>query len=153
MTQGKLMSDNNGTSMPEYGHGEGSPDGNGTDAEEAIAQMFDDYLAGFNDSDATRIVDCFALPATIWQHEKGHVFKDDDELLENTEALLAALDKEGVSHSEFHVSSSHISGSVALVTLDWQQDNSDGETVFEFTCHYNLIRHGEDWTIAMVVNE
>jgi ketosteroid isomerase-like protein len=123
------------------------------EAEEAIAQLFDDYQAGFNDYDADRICDCFALPAIIWQHEKGHVFNDDEELLENIEALLKALEKEGVTHSDFHVSSSHVSGTTALVTLDWSQETDDGEAVFEFTCHYQLIHDGSDWVIACIIND
>jgi ketosteroid isomerase-like protein len=126
--------------------------GNG-EAEEAIAQLFDDYQAGFNDYDMERICDCFALPAIIWQHEKGHVFNDDEELIENIEALLKALEKEGVSHSDFQVVSSHVSGPTALVTLDWSQESADGEAVFEFTCHYQLIQDGQDWMIAGIVNE
>ncbi len=122
-------------------------------AEEEIAQLFEDYLAGFNDFDADRICDCFAMPATIWQHDKGHVFSDDEELLENIEALLAALDKEGVTSSDFHVVSSHISGSAALVTLDWTQETSDAETALEFTCHYQLLLDGDQWMIAMIINE
>jgi hypothetical protein len=62
-----------------------SADGDG--AEEAIAQLFDDYQSGFNDYDMERICNCFALPAIIWQHEKGHVFNDDEELIENIEVL------------------------------------------------------------------
>ncbi len=123
------------------------------DAEVAIAELFDDYQSGFNDYDVDRICDCFAMPAIIWQHEKGHVFADEDELIENIEALLKALEKEGVSHSEFHVASSHVSGSAALVTLDWTQENSDGEPVFEFTCHYQLIQDGSDWVIACIIND
>jgi ketosteroid isomerase-like protein len=137
--------------------GNGSANGNGGSAgdgaEEAIAQLFDDYQSGFNDYDIDRICDCFALPAIIWQHEKGHVFNDDEELIENIEALLKALEKEGVSHSDFHVASSHVSGSAALVTLDWTQETSDGEAVFEFTCHYQLIQDDADWMIAGIVNE
>ncbi|POF34930.1 YybH family protein [Roseibium marinum] len=123
------------------------------DAEEAIAQLFDDYQAGFNDYDIDRICDCFALPAIIWQHEKGHVFNDEEELIENIEALLKALEKEKVTQSDFHVASSHVSGSAALVTLDWVQESADGEAVFEFTCHYQLIQDGVDWVIAGVVND
>lgn len=142
----------------EFGKADGSP-GDGTDAEpngsaeQAIAQLFDDYQAGFNDYDIERICDCFALPTIIWQHDKGHVFNDDEELIENIEALLKALEKEGVSHSEFQVVSSHVSSSSALVTLDWTQEDADGEPVFEFTCHYQLIQDGADWMIAGIVNE
>ncbi|WP_417670577.1 DUF4440 domain-containing protein [Roseibium sp.] len=142
--------------MSDDGHTGLEPDaeGNGQSAaEEAIAQLFEDYLAGFNDFDADRICDCFTMPATIWQHEKGHVFGDDEELLENIEALLAALDKEGVTNSDFQVVSSHISGAAALVTLDWTQETSDGESALEFTCHYQLILDGDQWMIAMVINE
>ncbi len=141
------MSDDNGRGT----NGAGTDPGG--EAIEAIAQLFDDYQTGFNDFDAERIADCFALPAIIWQHEKGHVFSDEDELLENIEALLAALEKEGVTYSDFHVSSSHVSGTAALVTLDWHQENDNGDAVLEFTCHYHLIQDGDDWAIAMVVNE
>ncbi|MCV0424279.1 MAG: DUF4440 domain-containing protein [Roseibium sp.] len=127
--------------------------GSNDDAEEAIAQLFDDYQAGFNDYDVDRICDCFAMPATIWQHEKGHVFNNDDELIENIDALLKALEKEGVTHSDFHVSSSHVSGSAALVSLDWTQETADGEAVFEFTCHYQLVQNGADWVIACIIND
>ncbi|WP_420336084.1 DUF4440 domain-containing protein [Roseibium sp.] len=135
------------------GNGHANGAGSNEGAEEAIAQLFDDYQAGFNDYDIDRICDCFALPAVIWQHEKGHVFADDEELIENVEALLKALEKEGVTHSDFQVVSSHVSGSSALVTLDWSQESADGETVLEFTCHYQLIQDGVDWVIASIVNE
>ncbi|KZM51688.1 hypothetical protein OA90_02795 [Labrenzia sp. OB1] len=118
-----------------------------------MAQLFDDYQAGFNDYDIDRICDCFALPAIIWQHEKGHVFNDEEELIENIEALLKALEKEKVTQSDFHVASSHVSGSSALVTLDWVQEDSDGEAVFEFTCHYQLMQDGSDWVIACIIND
>lgn len=120
--------------------------------EEAILDLFEDYQAGFNDFDADQISDCFALPVIIWQLGKGHIFKDEDELVENTEALLSALDKEGVVQSDYEVVSLSISGSTALATLNWRQEEADGSAVFEFTCHYHLIKDGEDWTIAMVVN-
>ena len=147
------MADDGGYEKTGNGPANGSDPGGTGEAEEAIAQLFDDYQAGFNDYDMDRICDCFALPAVIWQHEKGHVFNDDEELIENIEALLKALEKEGVSHSDFHVASSHVSGSSALVTLDWTQESSDGEAVFEFTCHYQLIQDGADWVIAGIVNE
>lgn len=122
-------------------------------AEEQINILFEDYLEGFNDADPDRIADCFALPTVIWQHDKGHVFHDEDELLENVDALLAALDKEGVVTSDFQVVSSHVSGNSGLITLDWSQETSDGETVLEFTCHYHLLYNGDDWLIATIVNE
>ncbi|MFN4009454.1 MAG: DUF4440 domain-containing protein [Pannonibacter sp.] len=124
-----------------------------TALEDGIAGLFDDYLTGFNDADADTLIDCFYLPATIWQMDKGYVFDDEEDLAENIEALLEALDKENISFSEFSVVSAHISGTTALVTLDWRQESSDGESVFEFTCHYHLIFDGDDWRIAMIVNE
>ncbi|NBN64265.1 DUF4440 domain-containing protein [Microvirga tunisiensis] len=121
--------------------------------EEGIAALFEDYLAGFNDADADAIIDCFALPATIWQMDKGYVFDDEEDLAENIETLIEALDKEDVSFSEFDVVSAHISGTTALVTLDWRQESADGESIFEFTCHYHLVFDGDMWRIAMIVNE
>ncbi|WP_305984402.1 DUF4440 domain-containing protein [Roseibium sp. MMSF_3544] len=147
------MADDGGIEKTGDGHTNGAGSGTNGDAEEAIAQLFDDYQAGFNDYEIDRICDCFALPAIIWQHQKGHVFADDEELIENIEALLKALEKEGVTHSDFQVVSSHVSGSAALVTLDWIQESADGEAVFEFTCHYQLIQDGADWVIACVINE
>jgi ketosteroid isomerase-like protein len=147
------MADDGDISGTGSGQANGANTDSGDEAETAIAQLFDDYQAGFNDYDADRICDCFALPAVIWQHEKGHVFNDEDELVENIEALLKALGKEEVTHSDFHVASSHVSGSAALVTLDWSQETSDGEAVFEFTCHYQLIQDGDVWVIAGIYNE
>ncbi|TYC52859.1 DUF4440 domain-containing protein [Rhodobacterales bacterium] len=147
------MADDSGMANAGDNQTNGAGSGPNGEAEETIAELFDDYLAGFNDFDAERICDCFALPTTIWQHEKGHVFNDEEELLENVEALLAALEKEGVLNSDFQVVSSHVSSSSALVTLDWSQESSDGDVVFEFTCHYQLIQDGSDWLIAMIVNE
>jgi len=147
------MTDDNGHPSAQNGHANGAGSDNEDGAEEAIAALFDDYKGGFDDYDADRICDCFTLPVVIWQFEKGHVFADDEELMENIQALLSALDKEGIVQSEFHVSSSHISGTAALVTLDWQQSNADGEIVMDFTCHYHLVQDGADWAIAMVVNE
>ncbi|MTI00224.1 DUF4440 domain-containing protein [Roseibium sp. RKSG952] len=147
------MADDTNSEYSGNGHANGPGAELGSQAEEALAQLFEDYQSGFNDFDADRICDCFAMPATIWQHERGHVFTDDEELMENIEALLKALDKEGVTHSEFHVASSHISGSAAMVSLDWQQHDGDGDVVFEFTCHYHLLQDGQDWAIAMIINE
>lgn len=147
------MADDGGMAGADNGQTNGIGSGPNGDAEVAIAELFDDYQTGFNDYDAERICDCFALPTIIWQHEKGHVFNDEEELLENIEALLAALEKEGVTNSEFQVVSSHVSGSAALVTLDWSQEADDGEAVLEFTCHYHLIQDGADWMIATIINE
>ena len=136
--------------------GDEEPSGQSSDqveSEEAIAALFEDYLAGFNDFDPEQVCDCFALPTTIWQHDRGYVFHDEDELMENIEALLEALDKEGVRLSSFQVSASHISGTTAMVSLDWQQEDADGEPVFEFTCHYHLMFDGEAWSIVMIINE
>ncbi|GAA0777810.1 nuclear transport factor 2 family protein [Roseibium denhamense] len=147
------MAENQDNERSGNGSANGSGGPEGQDAEEAIAQLFDDYQTGFNDFDIDRICDCFALPVIIWQHDKGHVFNDDEELIENIEALLKALEKEGVTYSEFRVVSSHVSGSAALVTLDWTQESPDGEAILEFTCHYQLIQDGPDWVISGVVNE
>lgn len=147
------MADDGGIAGTGNGQANGAGSGSNGGAEEAIAELFDNYQAGFNDYDIDRICDCFALPTIIWQHEKGHVFNDEEELIENIEALLKALEKEGVTHSDFHVVSSHVSGSAALVTLDWSQETADGEAVLEFTCHYQLILDDSDWMIACIIND
>jgi len=121
--------------------------------EDQIAGLFETYVTGFNDYDCQAIVDCFALPATIWQFGKGHVFSSAKALAENTDALLSALSEEKVTHSEFDVVSSHVSGSTAMITLEWRQENASNEAILEFTCHYHLISDGADWRIAMVINE
>ena len=55
-----------GNGQTNGGHSNGTGSGQNGEAEVAIAELFDDYLTGFNDYDAERICDCFALPATIW---------------------------------------------------------------------------------------
>ncbi|PLX36925.1 MAG: hypothetical protein C0606_12925 [Hyphomicrobiales bacterium] len=118
-----------------------------------MTALFDDYCAGFNDFDPEAIIDCFTFPATIWQFDKGYVFDDEEDLAENIDALLAALDKEEVVSSEYAVVKSHVSGPTALVTLDWRQFDGEGEPVFVFTCHYHLIHEHGEWLIAMIINE
>ncbi len=123
------------------------------EAQAAIAKLFEDYRAGFEDYDAEAIADCFAYPSTIWQFGKGNVFVDDEDLLQNIEKLLEELGKEDVVGSDFEVISAHVSGTTALVSLAWTQDNGEEEFVFEFVCHYHLVLDGDDWRIAMIVNE
>ena len=129
------------------------PETDAAEQEAAIAALFEDYRAGFNDFDAETILDCFAFPATIWQFGKGYVFQDEEELAENIDMLLAAVDKEGVTYSEYATVACHISGTAALVTLDWNQQGEDGDTVLAFTCHYHLIRDDDEWLISTIVNE
>ncbi len=124
-----------------------------SEAEAAIAELFETYRAGFDDYDADAIAACFAYPAVIWQFGKGNVFADEEELLENVDKLLDALEKEEVVRSDFVVLSAHVSGDTALVSLDWTQSSGTDEAVLEFTCHYHLILDDEDWRIAMIVNE
>ncbi|EFO34279.1 hypothetical protein TRICHSKD4_0057 [Roseibium sp. TrichSKD4] len=147
------MSDDHQPAANSNGHANGGGAEDELAAETAIAQLFDDYKAGFDDYEADRICDCFALPVTIWQFEEGHVFSEEEDLMDNIETLLSALEKEGVVQSEFQVSSSHINGNSAMITLDWTQEDADGEAVLEFTCHYHLIQDGVDWVIAMIINE
>lgn len=123
------------------------------DVDDAVLALFEDYQAGFNDFDPEQISDCFALPVTIWQFGKGHIFKDEDEIHENITALLAACEKEGVVYSRFEIVSQHVSDSCAMATLFWRQEDVDGRAIFAFSCHYHLIKEGEDWSIALVCNE
>ncbi|WP_029060061.1 DUF4440 domain-containing protein [Stappia stellulata] len=121
--------------------------------EPAVLDLFEDYRAGFDDFDADALADCFAYPNVIWQFGKGNVFADDEELLENIEKLLAALDKEGVVASDYEVLASYVGGDTAVATLSWTQSDKLGEPVIEFTCHYHLLYDGDTWRIAMIVNE
>lgn len=123
------------------------------EAQEAIAELFETYRSAFDDYDAEAVADCFAYPAVIWQFGKGNVFVDEEELLENIDKLFEALEREEVVRSDFEVLSAHVSGSTALVSLAWTQDNGADEPVFEFICHYQLVLDGDDWRIAMIVNE
>ena len=127
--------------------------GTGTELEPAVLDLFDDYRAAFDDFDADAVADCFAYPNVIWQFGKGNVFADDEELLENIEKLLAALDKEGVVASDYEVLAGYVGGDTAVATLSWTQSDAQGEPVIEFTCHYHLIYDGDAWRIAMIVNE
>jgi hypothetical protein len=121
--------------------------------EDQITGLFEAYAGGFDDFDADTVADCFAFPCTIWQFGKGNVFADREELLENIEALLGVYEREEIVHSAFEVIEKVLTGNVALVTLDWQQERADGEVALEFTCHYALIEGPEGWAIATVFNE
>lgn len=117
-----------------------------------IEAFLETYAAAFDDYDGEAIADCFAYPAVLWQFGKGHVFADADEMLENTAALLKVLEDVGVTVSSFEIKTLAISGDTALATVDWYQENDEGEALIEFSCHYHLVHDGEAWRIAMIVN-
>ncbi|WP_310620971.1 YybH family protein [Flexibacterium corallicola] len=123
------------------------------DVELALAELFDRYADGYDDYDVNGILSCFTYPIVVWQLGDGHVFADRDELIENLEALLEAHRENGVVQSVYEFVSSHVSGSTAYVTLDWQQEDEDGETVFDFTCHYVLMLFDNEWKVISIINE
>ncbi|SDQ84316.1 DUF4440 domain-containing protein [Pseudovibrio sp. Tun.PSC04-5.I4] len=118
-----------------------------------LSELFDSYADGYEDYDTSAIAECFAFPCIVWQQDGGHVFNDKVELSENIEALLEVLREHDVTSTIYEVVSSHISGSTASVSLDWQQEDEDGEAVFDFTCHYLLINIDGLWKIASIINE
>ncbi|KZL18927.1 hypothetical protein PsAD2_02443 [Pseudovibrio axinellae] len=118
-----------------------------------LSELFDSYADAYEEYDSALIADCFAFPCVVWQLEEGHVFKDKAELCENIDALLEVHREHYVTSSIYEVVSSHISGSTASVSLDWQQEDDEGEVVFDFTCHYLLINIEGAWKIASIVNE
>ncbi|MDD7911120.1 MULTISPECIES: DUF4440 domain-containing protein [Pseudovibrio] len=124
-----------------------------SDVELQLSELFDRYADGYDDYDAAAIVDCFAFPCVVWQMDQGHVFADIEELTENIDALLEVHRENGVTQSTYEVISTHISGTTAHVTLDWQQEDDDGEAVFDFTCHYTVIQIDDAWRIMNIVNE
>ncbi|MDJ0933455.1 nuclear transport factor 2 family protein [Breoghania sp.] len=119
----------------------------------AIRELFATYASGFNDFDADAIADLFAYPVVIWQFDRGNMFEDDEELLENIEALLAVLDKEAVVHSDYEVQALSVSGPTALASVFWKQQREDGEVALAFTCHYHLVNIEGEWLIASIFNE
>lgn len=117
-----------------------------------IADLFEAYRAAYDDYDAESLADCFAYPCTIWQLGKGNVFADEEELLENIEALLAVLEREEIVETRYEITHQAVSGDTAYATVDWSQLRADGDEALAFTCHYLLIRDEEDWVIASIVN-
>ncbi len=118
-----------------------------------LTDLFDDYAAAYDDYDAESLADCFAYPCTIWQLGKGNVFSDQEDLLENIEALLQVLEREEIVSTRYEVLGESVSGDTAYATVKWDQARSDGEVALSFVCHYLLIRDEEDWVIATIVNE
>lgn len=119
----------------------------------AIRELFSVYASGFDDFDADVIADLFAYPVVIWQFDRGNMFEDDEELLENIEALLSVLENEGVVQSEFDVQALSVSGPTALASVAWRQQRADGDVALAFTCHYHLVNIEGDWLIASIFNE
>ena len=122
-----------------------------TDAE--IRALFDAYGAGFDDADASAVVALFAYPALIWQLGEGHVFEDEEELGENVEALIDVFDQAGIVVTVPEIRELRIAGAAAFATVAWRQEDSAGEALHEFTCHYMLVETDGAWRIASVVNE
>lgn len=119
----------------------------------AIRDLFAAYANGFDDFDADMIADLFAYPVVIWQFDRGNMFEDDEELLENIEALLKVLDGEGVVRSEYEIQALSVSGPTALASVTWNQQREDGDVALSFTCHYHLVNIEGDWLIASIFNE
>jgi ketosteroid isomerase-like protein len=124
-----------------------------SEAKAEIQKLFAAYGAGFDDADAAAITALFAYPATIWQFGEGHIFEDEDDLAENVEALMDVFDAAEIVLTVPELRESRVAGTSALASVDWRQENSAGEPLHEFTCHYLLIEHGGGWRIATVVNE
>ncbi|WP_068080619.1 DUF4440 domain-containing protein [Polycladidibacter stylochi] len=124
-----------------------------SEAEQFISELFEKYADGYDDFDCEAIISCFAFPTVIWQGDKGHIFEDAEELAENIEALLDVFDENGVTESLYELTNQHISGNAAYVSLDWQQEDGEGEPVFDFTCHYQLVKQGGRWGICSIINE
>ena len=51
------------------------------------------------------------------------------------------------------VRDSRVAGAAAFASVAWRQENSEGEPLHEFTCHYMLVAEDGGWRIATVVNE
>jgi len=124
-----------------------------SEAKADIQKLFAAYGAGFDDADAQAITDLFAYPATIWQFGEGHIFEDEDDLAENVEALMDVFDKAEIVLTIPEVRESRVAGAAAFASVAWRQENSEGEPLHEFTCHYMLIAEDGGWRIATVVNE
>lgn len=124
-----------------------------TETAAPLADLFDDYASAYDDYDAEALADCFAYPCTIWQLGKGNVFSDEEELLENIEALLQVLEREEIVATRYEILHQGVSGDTAYATVKWDQQRSDGETALEFVCHYLLICEDGDWVIATIVND
>ncbi|MTI18813.1 DUF4440 domain-containing protein [Rhodobacteraceae bacterium RKSG542] len=127
-----------------------------TDAEDlelAVNELFDRYADGYEDYDPQAIASCFAYPTVIWQLEEGHIFRDNEELIENLDALLDVHREYGIMQSVYEVVSVDVNGNSAFVTLDWQQEDEEGDVVFDFTCHYVLMLLEGEWKIATIINE
>ncbi len=123
------------------------------DDRKEIEGLFSSYAAGFDDFDEEAVAELFTYPVVIWQQGQGYVFDDDEELLENIEALLEVFENEEIVQSEFTIEDLHISANVALARVAWQQMREGGEDALAFRAHYQLLRDEDGWVIASVVNE
>ena len=123
------------------------------DDERPIRDLFSAYGAGFDDADADAVTGLFAYPATIWQLGEGHVFEDVDDLAENVEALMNVFEEAGIVVTTPEMRDVRVAGETAFATVAWRQEDSSGEALHEFTCHYMLLMRDGAWRIATVVNE
>ncbi|WP_062226568.1 DUF4440 domain-containing protein [Aureimonas frigidaquae] len=120
-----------------------------------VQSVLDAYAAGFDDFDAEAVAECFAYPATLWQGGRGNVFDDEEDLIENVEALLDIFEREEIVHSTFRIEDAAFGQDSGAALLSWRQERADGEAALEFTCRYLFIRDGEDgaWRIATTVTD
>ncbi len=117
--------------------------GAATARDEAIV-LFTDYAEGFDDFDSDAIAACFAFPATLWQGGRGNIFADEDELVENIEALLDVFEREEIVHTRFDILELTGGAESANAVVLWRQERADGEVALEFSCRYLLVRDVQD---------
>lgn len=113
-----------------------------TTAKDEAISLFTDYAEGFDDFDCDAVAACFVFPATLWQGGRGNVFADDDELVENIEALLDVFEREEIVHTRFEILELTGGEESANAVVRWRQERADGEAALEFSCRYLLVRAG-----------
>lgn len=125
-----------------------------TAREEAVS-LFTDYAEGFDDFDSDAVAACFAFPATLWQSGRGNLFADEDELIENIEALLEVFEREEIVHSRFEILELTAGPDSANAVVHWRQERADGDVALEFSCRYLLVRDvdGEGFRIVSTVTD
>jgi len=119
----------------------------------AIRELFAAYAAGFDAADAAAVAMLFTFPLTIWQSGEGHVFADADALAGNVEAMIDVFDEAGIIFMVPEMREVFSAGDAAFASVHWRQEDPDHELLNEFVCQYFLVRQGDAWRIATVVNE
>ena len=120
---------------------------------EKIISLFNNYLNAFKEYDLTKVIACFHLPSTLQTPDKVALLTDisvcQQEFNEVFTQLQHAKTRDIIARK---ASYSAITRGLALVCIDWDFIDDEGEVFADFCAVYHITLLENEWKIINVVS-